>query len=96
MKDKALSAWLRLCLIPGLSNKNILNLLQQVGTAEEIFSPIRSQLTNADPDVLRLIKHCQKYIFQSKINQQIERALHWRQQENQHIITVHSDAYPPL
>ncbi len=58
MEDKELSAWLCLCLTPGISSKNIRTLLQLFGSAEAVFNSQADQTIVQGKKLKRLLGFC--------------------------------------
>ncbi|MBK7814031.1 MAG: DNA-protecting protein DprA [Rhodocyclaceae bacterium] len=87
--DVALRGWLRLTLIPGVGGESQRQLLKAFGLPDAIFSAGASALRAAIGATLaeRLLAHdCER---------EIDAALEWAAQPNNHILTLADGAYPP-
>jgi DNA processing protein len=87
--DVALRGWLRLTLIPGVGGESRRQLLKAFGLPDAIFSAGASALRAAVGATLaeRLLAHdCER---------EIDAALEWAAQPNNHILTLADGAYPP-
>ncbi|MBN4075074.1 MAG: DNA-protecting protein DprA [SAR86 cluster bacterium] len=94
MEEKELSAWLSLCLTPDISNKSIRFLLQHFNNnVEQIIHPRRHE---KNKEICSLVAQCRAHKAKPETNKKIQQALLWQQEKQQHIITLHSDTYPPL
>jgi DNA processing protein len=87
--DPGLTAWLSLCLTPGLGASTIRRLLQEFGLPENIAS--------ADPGAIARIAGSSSATVKSGASHAaVEHALEWSSQPGRHIVTLADAWYPRL
>lgn len=86
----ALSAWLRLTLIPGIGGQTQRTLLAAFGLPEAIFKARGSELRRVIGDELAA------KLTQHDNHAEVEVALQWLAEGGNHLITLADTAYPPL
>jgi DNA processing protein len=87
-RDNELAAWLRLTLIPGLGSQGQRRLLQTFGLPEAIFKARGSELRAAIGDTLATA------LASLDAEAEIETALAWAAEPDNHLITLADSAYP--
>ena len=83
-----LAAWLRLTLISGIGGESQRKLLAAFGLPERIFSAGRAALTE-------VIGNKAKLLLDTAVEDEVTKALRWREEPGQRIITLADADYPP-